>query len=107
MKGYMKNEMTYSAQQSIAPSFAVNDGRWRQLPRTLYAAIARVVGSIRSLGPYLAIELIMPGGSIIALALWTYRNPSAARGNLNRASTAVVSFLRRAPLRCPTPCTQP
>jgi hypothetical protein len=33
----------------------------------------------RSLGPYLAIELILPGGSIVALLLWTYRRRVAAR----------------------------
>lgn len=88
-KDYMNNEMTFPAQ------------------RTLQAAITRIMTSIRSLGPYLAIELIMPGGSIIALVLWTYRNPRAARGSLNKASTAVVSLLRRVPLRCPTSCTQP
>lgn len=33
----------------------------------------------QSLGPYLAIELIMPGGSILALLLWTYRHKFAAR----------------------------
>jgi hypothetical protein len=99
--------MSYPVQLSIASSHAVNDGRWRRVPQTLHAAIARVMRSIRSLGPYLAIELIMPGGSIIALALWTYRRRRAARGSLNAASTAVVSVLRRAPLRCATPCTQP
>ncbi len=33
----------------------------------------------RSLGPYLAIELILPGGSIVALLLWTYRHRAAVR----------------------------
>ena len=28
----------------------------------------------RSLGPYLAIELLLPGGSLVALLLWLYRN---------------------------------
>jgi len=31
-------------------------------------------GYLRSLGPYLAIELIMPGGSLLALGLWFYRH---------------------------------
>jgi hypothetical protein len=33
-----------------------------------------ILRRFRSLGPYLAIELILPGGSIVALALWTYRH---------------------------------
>jgi hypothetical protein len=28
---------------------------------------------IRRLGPYLAIELLLPGGTLIALLLWAYR----------------------------------
>jgi len=31
------------------------------------------MNALRQLGPYLAIELILPGGSLIALALWLYR----------------------------------
>jgi hypothetical protein len=103
----MTAPMTYPVQLSRVSSDAVNDGRWRSVPQTLYNAITRVIGWIRSLGPYLAIELIMPGGSIIALALWTYRHRRAARGSHNEASTAVVSFRRPAPARCTTPCTQP
>jgi hypothetical protein len=33
---------------------------------------------LRALGPYLAVELILPGGSLIALALWLYRHRAAA-----------------------------
>jgi hypothetical protein len=33
----------------------------------------------RSLGPYVAIELILPGGSIMALLLWIYRHRLATR----------------------------
>ena len=32
-----------------------------------------IVRQFRSLGPYLAIELILPGGSLVALLLWLYR----------------------------------
>jgi hypothetical protein len=31
------------------------------------------MNALRQLGPYVAIELILPGGSLIALALWLYR----------------------------------
>jgi hypothetical protein len=33
-----------------------------------------LLGLLRSLGPYAAIELLMPGGSLIALLLWLYRH---------------------------------
>ncbi len=31
----------------------------------------------RTIGPYLAIELVMPGGSLLALLLWLYRMSQA------------------------------
>jgi hypothetical protein len=34
----------------------------------------RLAGRLGQFGPYLAIELIAPGGSLLALALWLYRN---------------------------------
>ncbi len=41
--------------------------------------VAWILRKVRSFGPYLAIELILPGGSIVALALWAYRHRLAAR----------------------------
>jgi hypothetical protein len=38
-----------------------------------------------SLGPYLAVELFLPGGSIVALLLWTYRHRTAARPPARRS----------------------
>ena len=35
--------------------------------------LSRLPGSLGALGPYLAIELIMPGGSLLALLLWLYQ----------------------------------
>jgi hypothetical protein len=42
-------------------------------------AIEWIVSQLRALGPYLAIELVLPGGSIVALLLWAYRHRLAAR----------------------------
>jgi len=36
----------------------------------------RVAGALRTLGPYAAIELLLPGGTLIALAVWAFRNRS-------------------------------
>jgi hypothetical protein len=36
--------------------------------------IVRLFGLLRSVGPYAAIELVLPGGSLIALAIWLYRH---------------------------------
>jgi hypothetical protein len=34
-------------------------------------------GSLRALGPYLLVELILPGGSLLALLLWLYNHRPA------------------------------
>jgi hypothetical protein len=44
------------------------------LPRMNW--MVRVAGALRALGPYAAIELLLPGGTLIALAFWVYRNRS-------------------------------
>jgi hypothetical protein len=53
----------------------------------------RIFGQFRSLGPYLAVELILPGGSIVALLLWTYRNRFAARRAAARIANASFAWL--------------
>ena len=40
-------------------------------------AVEWILRQLRSLGPYLAIELFLPGGSIVALVLWSYRHRTA------------------------------
>jgi len=32
-----------------------------------------LVAVLKNLGPYMAVELILPGGSLLALLLWLYR----------------------------------
>jgi len=38
-----------------------------------------IVEQFRTLGPYFAVELILPGGSVLTLLLWLYRRRSASR----------------------------
>jgi hypothetical protein len=33
----------------------------------------RGLTGVRELGPYAAVELLLPGGSVIAVVLWLYR----------------------------------
>ncbi len=35
--------------------------------------IRKVTSVVRSLGPYAAIALVLPGGSLIVVVLWLYR----------------------------------
>ena len=46
---------------------AVRFGTW------LAGWIGRGVVALKDLGPYAAIELVLPGGSVLALLLWLYR----------------------------------
>jgi hypothetical protein len=48
-------------------------------------AVEWILRQFRSLGPYLAVELFLPGGSIVALLLWTYRRRTAARPTAQRS----------------------
>ena len=41
--------------------------------------ITRCVAALRALGPYAAIELILPGGSLLAVGLWLYRKYRVVR----------------------------
>jgi hypothetical protein len=41
--------------------------------------IAGIIAGLRRVAPYLAIELILPGGSMVALILWLLRNRSRLR----------------------------
>jgi hypothetical protein len=49
---------------------------------TLAGWAARGLALVRSLGPYAAIELLLPGGSVLALLLWLYRRHRRTRLNL-------------------------
>ncbi len=42
----------------------------------LFKAIGRLAAWLRTLGPYVAIELLLPGGSVIALLVWLWRRHS-------------------------------
>jgi len=35
--------------------------------------IAKIIALGRAIGPYVAIEILLPGGSLIALLFWLYR----------------------------------
>jgi hypothetical protein len=47
--------------------------RWLPGPRTFRACALSVMGKLRAVAPYAVIELVLPGGSLMALLLWIYR----------------------------------
>ena len=56
-------------------------------------AIARMS---RKLGPYVLLEILLPGGTLFALLLFAYRNPELVRRYANRARGAVVRTVSEA-----------
>jgi hypothetical protein len=54
----------------------------------LKESLVRVLGRLGAVSPYLAIELMVPGGSVIALLLWLYRCAERSR---TRNSDAVAN----------------
>ena len=50
----------------------------RKPPRAWSAHTAVVVAKLREFAPYAAMELVLPGGSLMALGLWLYRRQKRA-----------------------------
>jgi len=67
---------------------------------------ARGLAYLRELGPYVAIELLLPGGSLIALLLWLYSRhksgkpffPLRLRVSTSRTAPLTVLSESRSPL---------
>jgi hypothetical protein len=59
-------------------------------PRSLGGYVMAVVGRLRDLAPYAVVELILPGGSLIAVLLWLYRRQKKAP---ECATQEILSFL--------------
>ena len=55
------------------------------------AAVKAALEGLRQFGPYAAIELLLPGGSLLALLLWLYRRHRALRGTNTGRGTNVVT----------------
>jgi hypothetical protein len=55
-----------------------------------------VIHAVRQLGPYAAIELLLPGGSLLAILLWLYRRNRLARqaGSTRATASGQPEFAR-------------
>jgi hypothetical protein len=53
---------------------------------------AHLPGPLRELGPYAAIELIVPGGSLLALSLWAFRHRAWLTARARRTVSAVLAL---------------
>jgi hypothetical protein len=62
-------------------------------PQKRRAYAAAIFARLRDLAPYAALELVLPGGSVLALVLWLYRRTKKAAAL--RASAGELSGKRR------------
>ena len=66
--------------------------------RQLWGSVARnsrrnrLATRLRELGPYTAIAMLVPGGSLIALAAWTFRHRPLVAAQLGRLLLVVGAF---------------
>jgi hypothetical protein len=64
--------------------------RWLPAPRSPGAYVMAVVGRLKDVAPYAVMELILPGGSLMALLFWLYRRQKRAP---EFATHEILSFL--------------
>lgn len=90
--------MMYSANSTSIWS----NSTWRDARRVLalrnwggYAAA--VIVRFKALAPYALMELVLPGGSVMALLLWLYRRRKGGVG-FGRLPVRLLSFFRLADL---------
>jgi hypothetical protein len=55
--------------------------------------LALAIAGLKELGPYAAIEIILPGGTLIALALWLYRRRAARVAQSGRGAAGGLRSL--------------
>jgi hypothetical protein len=58
---------------AIAQAASIANRVFAQSPSRLAAWVTRLGAILRQLGPYVAIEILLPGGTLMALLLWIYR----------------------------------
>ena len=59
----------------------------------LTRALPALKGMMQRLGPYVLLEVLLPGGTLFALLLFLYRNPTVARAYATRAREASAGAL--------------
>jgi len=56
--------------------------------KTALQMLEALVATSRKLGPYVLLEVLLPGGTLFAMTLFVYRNPGAARRYVARVQKA-------------------
>jgi hypothetical protein len=91
--------MTAANSMSTSKGATWRDARWTLALGNWGGYTAAVVVRLKALAPYALIELVFPGGSVMALLLWLYRRGKNG-GGVGQFPVRLLSFLRLAePLR--------
>jgi hypothetical protein len=54
--------------------------------------VTALSGPMRELGPYAAIALIVPGGTLIALGMWAFRHRAGIAQHLGRVVVVIAAM---------------
>src|ERR1700730_9663470 len=87
------HSMTNANSISVLKRANRRDARWTLALRNLDGYAAAVIVRLKAVAPYALIELVLPGGSVMALALWLYRRRKNGVG-FGGLPAWVLSFLR-------------
>jgi hypothetical protein len=91
--------MTSANSLSILKGAPWRDVRWTLALRNWGVYAAALIVRFKALAPYALIELVLPGGSVMALLLWLYRRRKNGAG-FGGLAGRLLSFIRLAdPLR--------
>jgi hypothetical protein len=86
--------MMFSANSmSILKNPTWRDPRWVLVLRNLSGYAAAAIARLKAIAPYALIELVLPGGSVMALLLWLYRRRKSGVG-FGQLPLRLLSFLR-------------
>lgn len=79
--------MTYANTILILKRANWRDPRWTLALRNWGVHAAAGIVRLKALAPYALIELVLPGGSVMALLLWLYRRRKNGVGFGTRTAT--------------------
>jgi len=72
------------------------DGRWALSLRNWSVYAAAAIARLKAVAPYALIELVLPGGSVMALLLWLYRR---RKNGFRLGQMPQLSAFLRSPLK--------
>jgi hypothetical protein len=85
--------MTLANSMSILKGTNWRDARWTLALRN-WSECSGFIVRLKALAPYALIELVLPGGSVMALLLWIYRRRKNRTDSFGPFTAGLGSYLR-------------